>query len=309
MNKLIKRITLCVAMIMAVCAVSVMTSTEAKAYTTITLKQTAQTTTSATVSWTPVPGAAGYIVYRYADDQKIYQTTGTTYTITVGVPAAGLRIYVVAYDSYGYKNGQTASYFWVMTAPELGKTTLDKWPAGTTTPTFIFDTSSCDNTPTGIEVEVKNAKKKLIKVLDVSPSTYGNTLSGLSAIKNSSFIMRARPYITVNGVKIYGNWTSAQEYVAQPKVSGTSKRNYYYRTRTINLKWPKIKGAKSYSVYRSTKKDGKYKKVGTTTSTKFSQSVNYNSSYYYYVKAENVNVGGKKKSTTLGKIHNLAVSY
>lgn len=304
MNKIFKKVTLFVAMIMAVCAISVATSTEAKAYTTITVRQTAQTTSTVTIAWNAVPGANQYVVSDGYD--PIAVVTSTSYTLQLVTAQAGYQDYIYVY-AYSGSSKVGSGYTKVTTAPVISNVSLYQWAAGTTTPIFSF-TGNNKVTPTGVEVELKNAKKKLIKVVDVNFSSYATVNAG-GSIKNASFIMRARPYYTINGVKIYGAWTAPKAYVAQPKVTGKSRKEYYSKSRTISIKWPKIKGAKSYTVYRSTKRDGKYKKVGTTTKNTFSQSVNYYSTYYYYVKANKVNVGGKKMSTTLGEVHNIAVSY
>lgn len=303
MNKIFKKVTLFVAMIMAVCAISVATSTEAKAYTTITVRQTAQTTSSISLTWNAVPGADSYVITDYYDNPKVVSKINSCTLKTTGAGGAAFYIKVYAFSG-GSQVG--SGYATIATAPVISDITLIEWRASTTTPVFAF-TGNNSTRPTGVEVELKNAKKKLIKVVDTSFSSYASVNAG-SSVKNASFIMRARPYYTINGVKIYGDWTAPKAYVAQPKVTGKSQRNYRSRTRTISIKWPKIKGAKSYSVYRATSLNGKYKKVGTTTKTSFSQNVKFYSSYYYYVKAEKVNVGGKKMSTTLGQRHNVASS-
>ena len=58
------------------------------------------------------------------------------------------------------------------------------------------------------------------------------------------------------------------------------------KTGKITLKWEAVSGANKYEVYRSATKDGVYKKLGSTTTTGFSNvSVNANDVYYYKVKA------------------------
>ena len=37
----------------------------------------------------------------------------------------------------------------------------------------------------------------------------------------------------------------------------------------ITVKWSSVTGAKNYVVYRATKKNGKYSKIGTTSSCSF----------------------------------------
>lgn len=52
----------------------------------------------------------------------------------------------------------------------------------------------------------------------------------------------------------------------------------------LTLKWKKVKGAESYTVYRSTSKDGTYKKIGTTKNMKYTdKKVKKGTTYYYKV--------------------------
>lgn len=52
----------------------------------------------------------------------------------------------------------------------------------------------------------------------------------------------------------------------------------------LTLKWKKINGAQSYTVYRSTSKDGTYKKIGTTKKLNYAdKKVKKGTTYYYKV--------------------------
>lgn len=79
---------------------------------------------------------------------------------------------------------------------------------------------------------------------------------------------------------------------ANGKISSTSASKG-----KLTLKWKKVKGAESYTVYRSTSKDGAYKKIETTKSLKYTDSkVKKGKTYYYKVlptgKYKNVIVEG-----------------
>lgn len=50
----------------------------------------------------------------------------------------------------------------------------------------------------------------------------------------------------------------------------------------VKIKWSKVEGATGYTVYRSTSKDGKYKKIGTTTSKSFKDTTAKKGKTYYY---------------------------
>ena len=54
----------------------------------------------------------------------------------------------------------------------------------------------------------------------------------------------------------------------------------------IKVSWSKVKNAKTYYVYRATKKDGKFSKIGSTKDTKYTDVMGtVGKTYYYKVKA------------------------
>ena len=71
----------------------------------------------------------------------------------------------------------------------------------------------------------------------------------------------------------------------KPKISSLSG----FENGQVVLRYSSVKGAKKYQIYRSKKKNGKYKKFGTSTTTTFSKKAN--GLYYYKVRG----VSGKKK--------------
>lgn len=62
--------------------------------------------------------------------------------------------------------------------------------------------------------------------------------------------------------------------------------------KTVKLKWKKTSNAKGYEIVSSKKKNGKYKRIGTTTKTNFTKKVG-KKKMYYKVRAYRKN--GKKK--------------
>lgn len=64
----------------------------------------------------------------------------------------------------------------------------------------------------------------------------------------------------------------------------------------VKLKWAKVPGADKYVVYRATKKNGKYKKIGTTTSTFYrNYKLTANKKYYYKVVSYDSRAGASSK--------------
>lgn len=82
---------------------------------------------------------------------------------------------------------------------------------------------------------------------------------------------------------------------------------------SISLSWKKSKGATKYIIYRATSKDGTYKKIKTTTSTKYEQKkVASGKVYYYKVVPYTDKIPGKEKVikayTTPDKITKINIS-
>ena len=84
-----------------------------------------------------------------------------------------------------------------------------------------------------------------------------------------------------------GAQTLAASKPAKPKVSVSVTSN------AVTLTWKKAKGAKKYQVYRSTSKNGKYKKIKTTKKLSFKNTgLTKGKMYFYKVRS----LKGKKKS-------------
>jgi len=67
----------------------------------------------------------------------------------------------------------------------------------------------------------------------------------------------------------------------RPVVTAKSKTK-----KQVKLSWKKVDGAKKYVVYRAASKDGKYKKIATTTKLSFTnKKLKSGKTYFYKVKA------------------------
>lgn len=64
------------------------------------------------------------------------------------------------------------------------------------------------------------------------------------------------------------------------------KQKAVYKTNAITLTWSKVANATGYEIYRATKSNGKYVKIGTTTKAPFiNKSLKAGTMYYYKVRA------------------------
>ena len=133
----------------------------------------------------------------------------------------------------------------------------------------------------GYVYELYNYKNKKI-----SSGTASSSSTYLKNITTTQFYkVRVRSYVTVNNKTIYGEWSDYKMFGQQPKV------NIKKSGKGVKLSWKKVKGAKSYTVYMSTKQKSGYKKIKTLKKnslkvTKFkNKKLKKNKKYYVYVVA------------------------
>lgn len=268
--------------------------------------QTAATANSATLTWTAYPGATCYYVRLGSSYVRV---TGNTYTFQ-GLPT-GYANYCYIYACNAEQDAKNQRYGSVIyyldyissvdfaTTPVVGDVLLSGWESGTANAEMVWDINGNATRPDGYEVTLKNAKGQVVFSGDCNSS---NANSGyyVTKFKNCGFAISVRAYFNVCGDgRIYGPWTADKRVVPQPKVKGNKRTSWYRRTKTYSFKWGKVKGAKTYSVYRSKTRDGKYKKVATVKGTKFSQTVKSSDYYYYRVIANKVPVCGKRLNSTI----------
>ena len=115
---------------------------------------------------------------------------------------------------------------------------------------------------TGYQYELYNNKNALVATA-VKPSYY-SAYENFNKLASATHRMRVRAYTTFNGVTTYGAWSDWLEIVPPlKKLTGRSSGK-----RKVTLKWSKVKGATSYTVYVSTKRTTGYKKTKTVSAKK-----------------------------------------
>ena len=128
-----------------------------------------------------------------------------------------------------------------------------------------------------------NKKFDAVKTITKN-STLSYTNSGLKA--NKTYYYKVRAYKLVGKKKVYGKYSdvvSAKTAPATPTLS--VKVNTFD---SLKLTTTTVKGATKYLLYRSTKKDGTYENLGEVEPTFVNDGLTYGKTYYYKVKACNV---------------------
>ncbi len=190
-------------------------------------------------------------------------TANTTYKITVTAITSDAT-YTVATKSFTTK--KTTS----ITTSSITKTSAK----------YKFASIS-GNGIKSYKVVVKNSSGKTIKTVNSAKANTTYSLSGLS--QNTKYT------ITVTATTSDATYTVATKtFTTLPtvgKVSASTKAG----NEMALVSWKKISGATGYQVYRSTSKNGTYKKVKTITSGSTTSYTNYlltaNKTYYYKVRA------------------------
>ncbi len=270
------------------------------------LAQTNATANSVTVSWSPVSGADGYYVYAATSGGNLTLkgtvAGGATTSYTVGALAQN-GVYAVGIAPYK-SNGTGINQHW---SPS-GKTTL-RTASGKISGVKLAASSGSykkyqiawsENGATyadGFEIMItdKSGKKKLATATEERYLSYVFTNAKL---RTQAWKVKVRAYTRMdNGTKAYGAWSAEKVIVPNAYIKKIKQTSRY--SNTIKITWGKVSGAKNYTLYRSTKQNGKYKKVKTVkgTSCTLTQSAN-GKWYYYYVKANGVKVGKKKYNST-----------
>lgn len=146
-------------------------------------------------------------------------------------------------------------------------------------------------TQNGVSVkwnEVNSAEEYVVyrKVSDSSWAKIGKTTDITFIDKTAKSGTKYFYTVTANSSvakSSYDNCGVSVYYIATPKLSSITNKNG-----SVVVKWSSVKGAKGYNVYRKTSKNGEWKKVTSTTNTKYTdKNVKSGSNYYYTVRANN----------------------
>ena len=172
-----------------------------------------------------------------------------------------------------------------------------------------YDAVLVDSTVTGNTLTTKNAAKKLFSPIYVTgsksktitikdnsvagnKSNYGIRLMKGKAvidgntIKNTTYpiyIVDNKNAVTVSNNTIKGNKTNAIKTTKNKYTLGAMKlASVKAGSKSATLKWKKAGGCVKYVIYRSDKKDGTYKQVGTTKAESFVAKKLKKGQVYYF---------------------------
>lgn len=248
------------------------------------------------LSWKKISGAAGYKIYRSTSSDGTYKliktvTDATVLTYTDSSGTAGVKYYYKVMAIHDDTGANSAYSQVVSRVRDLKRPTV----------TVTNDEDS--------------GKVKLSWNMNSNASGYkiyrstskNGTYSAIKYIKNSSTVSYVDKTAAA-GTKYYykvvsvcaessaGN-SAASAIVsrlcdcAKPSLKVASSS-----LTSIKISWDKVGNANGYYIYRSTSKNGTYKKIATVTSTSYAdKSVKAGTTYYYKAIARNSNSGANSQ--------------
>lgn len=237
------------------------------------VKAVAQKDGSIKVTWKKVSGADYYVVYRttssyssYSKDSKTYSHEFTTYVGNYGYTMADEELTNYVVDS------TTLSGYRATDPDEL-------------TGTVLYDREISYTTPSGVENTIWKGPE-----------------GGVQYYYYVRAFKKGEAYIWKNG-----NWDTSEEITGYSSELATAtvvkkalpvpkKVKVKASSGAVKVSWKKVKGAKGYVVYRSTKKKSGYVPVGYISKAKTKsytdKSVQKGKTYYYKVCAYKISAVG-----------------
>ena len=177
------------------------------------VKSASQTTSSVKLSWSAVPGAAGYTVYRYSPSKKAYVKAGTTEgtSLTVSKLYAGTKytFRVVAYgNTAAGKTYDSDSYTLLKTATKTKTPTLSKVTASSTKgKAYVYHSDVSGET--GYTVYYSTKKDSgFKKYANFKADTTRCDITKLTS--GETYYFKVRTYITTDSGYVYSAWSTVK---------------------------------------------------------------------------------------------------
>ncbi len=261
--------------------------------TTPAIKTPLATYNSLRLTWAAAKYAAGYEVWRAASSTGTYTriatVTATTYTNT---GLATNQPYYYKLKAY-WLNGSTKVY-----AGFSG--TVSARPVPSAPASCVADPASYNSARIKWSAVSGASGYEVYRALNYTTGTYtriatttSTSYSNTGLATGSTYYYKVRAYRTVNRVKVYGPFSTADGARPILAVPG-SVRAARASISSIKITWARVSGASGYELWRATSSTGTYALVKTTASLYYTNSgLTTGRTYYYKVRAYRV-VSGRK---------------
>lgn len=232
----------------------VVTKPESVEYSSI--KQTAGTRSSITMTWKKVAGATGYIVTK--DGGKSKSVTGTKATISASAGkrySAKIEAYRKSESGYIAKSSSVSKYsLYASPASPISfadakQGNLTWYPTKSPNVTLRWKTNTNYYYPDGYQLQIYtvDGKKKLASITGITSTSRTITSSKVcKAIKNKGFKVRIRAYKKNDKAVCYGSWSGFKTIIPEAAVKLS-----IHTSSSAKVTWPKIANAKKYVIYIS----------------------------------------------------------
>ena len=234
--------------------VQVVTKPESVEYSSI--KQTAGTRSSITMTWKKVAGATGYIVTK--DGGKSKSVTGTKATISASAGkrySAKIEAYRKSESGYIAKSSSVSKYsLYASPASPISfadakQGNLTWYPTKSSNVTLRWKTNTNYYYPDGYQLQIYtvDGKKKLASITGITSTSRTITSSKVcKAIKNKGFKVRIRAYKKNDKAVCYGSWSGFKTIIPEAAVKLS-----IHTSSSAKVTWPKVANAKKYVIYIS----------------------------------------------------------
>ncbi len=240
-----------------------------------------------TLSWKKQSDITGYLIYQSKDNKtftKVKSIKDPATTSTSLSVSPGEKYY---YKIRAYKKGSIVndygSYSSVKKVVSPIKTKGKAIWGKTTSATISWDKVS----GSGYEIYRSNQKDKNYQKIATVDSSSSLSYTDQKLDVNCDYYYKVRAFHIIGGVTNLASFSDAIQLQAKSPVQIT--KTYAKAQGKMQLTWCKVKGAKGYEVYRSTKEGGSYTKiasVGSSVTTYTNTSLKDGQNYYYKVRAK-----------------------
>lgn len=254
------------------------------------------------VSWNKVSDARGYHIYRSKSANGTYSLVhsvsgGATRSYTNSGLTSGTTYYfkVAAYGVSGHKKAYSAQSAAVSAKPTISAPT-GLYVGNNTYKRQAISWNKLANA-SGYAIyraTSKGGSYKCIKTIRSGSTTSFISRSGITPGKTYYYKIRAFRTNRHN-VDAYGSYSSAKSRRAAPKKPVVTVKKY--SSRSAKISWKRVTTVSGYAISRSTKRNGKYKRIALkkagTSRYVIDRNLKRNKRYYYKVRAYKTYKGKK----------------
>ncbi|OPJ64035.1 fibronectin type III domain-containing protein [Clostridium oryzae] len=239
---------------------------------------------SANVSWSEVPGATGYELYRSISQNGSYSlittTSSSSYKDTGLAPGKVYYYKVRAYSTIGYSKVYSAfSSVENSQLMLLAPTSLKAQASSYDTIKLSWSKVTGANGYQIYRAASKEGNYSLVAT--VSTTSYSNT----KLTVGKSYYYKIRAYGILDGNTTYSDFSpirSAKLILSVPK----SVKASVYSFDSVNVSWKKVSGASGYEIYRSESNNEEYQLITSINAKTYRDSgLKTGTSYYYKIRA------------------------